>query len=253
MKQRIQTLFLSLAGIACSATAQTLSVAPIEVEAGGDATLVVSASGLSDVTALQFNLKLPEGITLVGSNELGDAANAHTLDVRPLASGDNMFVFYNLDKALLNDGVLIRIPVSASSEAQSAAGSLYTFHTASTDAVSHELSDASFTITVKAPAALKCATPVLNFVDGKVKCTCETTGVTYRYTVAPTAATGESTTGEISFGTTFTISVKAVRDGYEDSDAATLTIPMAEVGDVNADGSITIADVTTLVNIILGK
>ena len=57
----------------------------------------------------------------------------------------------------------------------------------------------------------------------------------------------------MTHGTTFTISVKAVRDGYEDSDAATLTIPMAEVGDVNADGSITIADVTTLVNIILGK
>ena len=253
MKQRIQTLILALAAIACSATAQTLSVASIEVEAGGESTLVVSASELSDVTALQFNLKLPEGITLAGSNELGDAASAHTLDVRPLASGDNMFVFYNLDKALLNDGELIRIPISASLEAQSAVGSLYTFHTATTDAVSHELSDAGFMIMVKAPAALKCATPVLTFASGKVKCTCETTGVTYRYTVAPTAATGESTTGEISFGTTFTISVKAVRDGYEDSDAATLTIPMAAVGDVNADGSITIADVTTLVNIILGK
>ena len=253
MKQRIQTLFIVLLAIGSSAMGQTLSVEPIEVDAGSETTLVVSASGLSDVTALQFNLKLPEGITLVGSNELGDAANAHTLDVRPLASGDNMFVFYNLDKALLNDGVLIRIPVSASAEAQSATGSLYTFHTATTDAVSHELSDASFSITVKAPAALKCATPVLTFASGKVKCTCETTGVTYRYTVAPTAATGESTTGEISFGTTFTISVKAVRDGYEDSDAATLTIPMAEVGDVNADGNVTIADVTTLVNIILGK
>ena len=107
MKQRIQTLFLSLAGIACSATAQTLSVAPIEVEAGGEATLVVSASGLSDVTALQFNLQLPEGITLAGSSQLGDGASTHTLDVRPLASGDNMFVFYNLDKALLTDGELM--------------------------------------------------------------------------------------------------------------------------------------------------
>ena len=253
MKQRIQTLIFALAAIVGSATAQTLSVAPIEVEAGGESMLVVSASGLSDVTALQFNLQLPEGITLVGNNELGDAANAHTLDVRPLASGDNMFVFYNLDKALLNDGQLIRIPVSASVEAQSATGSLYTFHTATTDAVSHELSDVAFTITVTAAAPQKCATPVLTFASGKVKCTCATAGVTYRYTVAPTAATGESTTGEISFGTTFTISVKAVRDGYEDSDAATLTIPMAAVGDVNADGSITIADVTTLVNIILGK
>ena len=105
MKQRIQTLILALAAIACSATAQTLSVASIEVEAGGESTLVVSASELSDVTALQFNLKLPEGITLAGSNELGDAASAHTLDVRPLASGDNMFVFYNLDKVFwLNIG-----------------------------------------------------------------------------------------------------------------------------------------------------
>ena len=251
--KRIRIIIVALMAIACSATAQTLSVAPIEVEAGGEATLVVSASGLSNVTALQFNLKLPEGITLVGSNQLGDAASAHTLDVRPLASGDNMFVFYNLDKALLNDGQLIRIPVSASAEAQSATGSLYTFHTATTDAVSHELSDVAFTITVTAAAPQKCATPVLTFASGKVKCTCETAGVTYRYTVAPTAATGESTTGEISLGTTFTISVKAVRDGYEDSDAATLTIPMAAVGDVNADGNVTIADVTTLVNIILGK
>ena len=253
MKQRIQTLIFALAAIVGSATGQTLSVAPIEVEAGGEAMLVVSASGLSNVTALQFNLKLPEGITLVGSNELGSAASNHTLDVRPLASGDNMYVFYNLDKALLSDGVLIRIPVSASAEAQSATGSLYTFHTATTDAVSHELSDVAFTITVTAAAPQKCATPVLTLASGKVKCTCETTGVTYRYTVAPTASTGESTTGEISFGTTFTISVKAVRDGYEDSDAATLTIPMAAVGDVNADGNVTIADVTTLVNIILGK
>lgn len=253
MKQRIQTLIFALAAIVGSATGQTLSVAPIKVEAGSEATLVVSASGLSNVTALQFNLKLPEGITLAGNSQLGSAESNHTLDVRPLASGDNMYVIYNLDKALLSDGQLIRIPVSASAEAQSATGSLYTFHTATTDAVSHELSDVAFTITVTAAAPQKCATPVLTLASGKVKCTCETTGVTYRYTVAPTAATGESTTGEISFGTTFTISVKAVRDGYEDSDAATLTIPMAEVGDVNADGSITIADVTTLVNIILGK
>lgn len=253
MKQRIQTLIIALLAIVGSAMGQTLSVEPIEVEAGGEATLVVSASGLSDVTALQFNLNLPEGITLAGSNQLGDAASSHTLDVRPLASGDNMFVFYNLDKALLTDGELIRIPVSVSAEAQSATGSLYTFHTATTDAVSHELSDASFSITVTEAALEKCATPVLSFVNGKVKCTCETAGVTYSYTIAPTAATGESTTGEISLSTTFAVSVKAVREGYEDSDTATLTIPMAAVGDVNADGNITIADVTALVNIILGK
>ena len=40
---------------------------------------------------------------------------------------------------------------------------------------------------------------------------------------------------------------------YTDSAAAAITINLAEIDDVNADGSVTIADVTTLVNIILGK
>lgn len=253
MKQRIQTLFLALAAIACSATAQTLSVAPIEVDAGGEATLVVSASGLRYVSALQFNLNLPDDVTLAGSSQLGDAASSHTLSIQTLDNGNHLFILYSMNLDNFKDGELLRIPISIGNNAKSGEGSFYTFRTAKTDVVSHAQNNTTFTITVKAPAALKCATPVLTFANGKVKCTCETTGVTYRYTVAPTAGSGESTTGEISFGTTFTISVKAVRDGYEDSDAATLTIPMAAVGDVNADGNVTIADVTTLVNIILGK
>ena len=238
-----------------SATGQTLSVEPIEVEAGEQATLVVSISGIASfgATALQFNLNLPDGVTLAGSNQLGDATNNHTLSVQTLDNGDHLFVLYSMNLNRFKDGELLRIPVSIGNDAKSGEGSLYTFRTATTDVVSYASADASFTITVTEAALEKCATPVLTFVSGKVKCTCETAGVTYSYTIAPTAAIGENSTGEISLGTTFTVSVKAVREGYEDSDVATLTIPMAEVGDVNADGSITIADVTSLVNIILGK
>ena len=237
------------------ATGQTLSVVPIEAEAGEQATLVVSASGIASfgATALQFNLNLPDGITLTGSNQLGNATNGHTLSVQTVDNGDHLFVLYSMNLDRFKDGELLRIPVSIGSNVRSGEGRLYTFRTASTDAVSYASADATFTITVTAAASQKCATPVLSFVDGKVKCACETSDVTYSYTIAPAAATGESTTGEISLGTTFTVSVKAVREGYEDSDVATLTIPMAEVGDVNADGSVTIADVTSLVNIILGK
>lgn len=253
MKRIIYSILLALVSI--GATGQTLSVEPIEVEAGEQATLVVSVSGIASfgATALQFDLNLPEGVTLAGSNQLGNATSNHTLSVQTLDNGDHLFVLYSMHLNRFKDGELLRIPISIGNNAKSGEGSLYTFRTATTDVVSHVQNNTTFTITVKAPASQKCATPVLTFASGKVKCTCATTGVTYRYTVAPTTATGESTTGEISFGTTFTISVKAVRDGYEDSDAATLTIPMAAVGDVNADGSVTIADVTTLVNIILGK
>lgn len=247
--------FIVIALTSISATGQTLSVDPIEVEAGEQATLVVSVSGIASfgATALQFNLNLPDGVTLAGSYQLGDATNNHTLSVQTLGNGDHLFVLYSMNLNRFKDGELLRIPVSIGNNAKSGEGSLYTFRTATTDVVSYAHNNTTFTITVTEAALEKCATPVLSFVNGKVKCTCETVGVTYSYTIAPAAATGESTTGEISLSTTFAVSVKAVREGYEDSDTATLTIPMAAVGDVNADGNITIADVTALVNIILGK
>ena len=64
---------------------------------------------------------------------------------------------------------------------------------------------------------------------------------------------GESTNGTISFGGSFTISVYATRVGYENSETTTISIDMLKVGDVNGDGVISIADVTALVNIILGR
>ena len=58
---------------------------------------------------------------------------------------------------------------------------------------------------------------------------------------------------ELAIGGTFTVSVYAVKEGYENSDTATMTINMSQMGDLNADGQVSIADVTFLVNIILGK
>ena len=63
---------------------------------------------------------------------------------------------------------------------------------------------------------------------------------------------------EISLTTTYHVTVFAAKAGCADSDIATADINVkgstGDVnGDVNQDGSITIADVTTLVNMILGK
>ena len=100
---------------------------------------------------------------------------------------------------------------------------------------------------------LKCATPTITYANGKVRCTCETEGVTYVYTITPSISTGQSTDGVISLGTSFTVSVKATRDGYTDSDTATTTINLSQVGDMDGDGELTVTDVTSLVNAILGK
>ncbi|MBR5656218.1 MAG: hypothetical protein IKW98_05990 [Prevotella sp.] len=99
----------------------------------------------------------------------------------------------------------------------------------------------------------QCATPTITYANGKVRCTCETEGVTYVYTITPAISTGQSTDGLISLGTSFTVNVKATRDGYTDSDIATMTINISQVGDMDGDGELTVTDVTSLVNAILGK
>ena len=101
--------------------------------------------------------------------------------------------------------------------------------------------------------AQKCATPTITYENGKVRSTCDTEDVTYVYSITPAGSTGESTDGVISLGTTFTVSVKATRDGYTDSDIATTTINISQVGDMDGDGELTVTDVTSLVNAILGK
>ena len=149
MKQRITATIIALMAIVISAMSQTISVEPIEMEVGAQATLSVGVSGLSDVTALQFNLQLPEGFVLDESAvEKSSAASGHELAIRPLANGGHLFVLYNMDKAIVGNGELLRLPITAGSEAGSFSGNLATFRTATTDAVSHAGTNASFQITV---------------------------------------------------------------------------------------------------------
>ena len=75
----------------------------------------------------------------------------------------------------------------------------------------------------------------------------------YVYAITPKATSGESTSGTIDLGTSFTVSVYATREGYSDSETATAIIDMSTVGDVNGDGLISIADVTAPVDLILGR
>ena len=97
-----------------------------------------------------------------------------------------------------------------------------------------------------------CATPTINYANGKVRFACETEGVVYvpMVTVSPNQ---QLTSDELEIGGTFTVSVYAMKEGYFNSDIATMTINMSQMGDVNADGELNAADITAVVNAILGK
>ena len=152
MKQRIIQTIVALVTIVSGATAQTFRVASVEAKPGEQTELVISASGMSNVTALQFNLALPEG-TILNESAItkGLAVSDHTLSVQTIDNGNRLFVLYNMDLRQIGDGILLRLPVTMGQQAGSFNGSLYTVRTANTEAESHNCSAVGFNITVKAP------------------------------------------------------------------------------------------------------
>lgn len=98
----------------------------------------------------------------------------------------------------------------------------------------------------------KCATPTIAYVNGKLRFTCETEGVEYVPNVSCTP-TKVQNGNEYEIDGIFTVSVYATKEGYADSDVATTTINLGKMGDFDGDGQLTITDVTSLVNAILGK
>lgn len=151
----IKLIFAAVFAAASSASAQTLSIASVQANVNAQTDLVVSATGLSGITALQFNLSLPTGVTIDNANiTKGSSATNHTLVVRNLANGDCLFVLYNMDKALVSDGTLLRIPVTMPNEAAYITGNLISFRTATTAAVSSAGTANDFDIVVKNPISL---------------------------------------------------------------------------------------------------
>lgn len=97
----------------------------------------------------------------------------------------------------------------------------------------------------------KCATPTINYVNGKLHFSCDTEGATF---VCKVKSNDTQTYygNDISLTATFEIDVFAKADGYEDSDVSTSTIVLRQ-GDMNGDGEVNIIDATSIVNVILNQ
>ena len=180
MKRRITQTIVALLAIVSSATAQTLSVASVEAKAGEPAELVVNASCINGMTALQFNLSLPQGITLNESAiTKGSAASGHTLSVQTMNNGDRLIVLYHMDLGLFTNGTLLRLPITAGQQTGTFGGSLSNVRTATTDAVSYNCADATFNITVAAeeqPVTITAENKSMVYGDNVPTLTFTTTG-----------------------------------------------------------------------------
>jgi hypothetical protein len=87
--------------------------------------------------------------------------------------------------------------------------------------------------------------------DGRLVYDCTTEGVTYKSTISKSY-----NSSSITLKDTYILSVYAIKDGYENSEAATVEIQMrspGKKGDVDEDGVVDIADAVRIVNYVVGK
>ena len=147
MNRILLSSFLVL--LTSQARGQTLSITSIQTEVGKRTVLVVSIKDIdATMTALQFNLSLPKGMSLVCNDViLGEATNSHTLNVETLENGDHLFILYSMNLNTFQDGELLRIPVNIDNEVTDGTAKLYTIRFADTNAVSHSAADVDALVT----------------------------------------------------------------------------------------------------------
>lgn len=100
----------------------------------------------------------------------------------------------------------------------------------------------------------KCATPTIQYSNGKVTFECETEGVTFKSSIISPDIKSYNSDAIVLEGT-YIVEVYATKEGYGDSDVASAEIQLNTniQGDIDGDGLINITDVTKIINIILGK
>ena len=100
---------------------------------------------------------------------------------------------------------------------------------------------------------LKCATPCITIVAGKLIFECETEGVSFNACYSYNSGNIIGKELILAGTTTAHVSVYATKEGYQDSDAAEADVELCVglQGDVNQDGVVSIADAVNVVNIIM--
>ena len=101
----------------------------------------------------------------------------------------------------------------------------------------------------------KCATPTITFVDGKLKFDCETEDVDFVYDII-NSDVNKGNAAEVASGGIYKVSVYAAKVGFMNSDMATLEFNLKsndDVCDVNHDGTVDVADISTIIDKMAGK
>lgn len=101
------------------------------------------------------------------------------------------------------------------------------------------------------PAKEKCATPTINYVNGKISFSCETEGVSYNYEITNNDVQ-KGNAAEVQLAVVYKVRVFATKDGFENSDVATAEFAIGSnsmKGDMNGDNIVNALDVQSVIAI----
>ena len=240
MKRRILNIIAVLFLMVGTAAAQSFSVADLEVKPKRSTTIELSISGATEMTALQFNVSLPSGVSIEDDGDRYGFAciSGHTMNVLPLESGDHLVVLYNLYPNTFRDGVFVTIPVKAGENGGTTTGSLYNVRMSTVNAVSHKCDDVSFNVTVNAPVTgISLDKETISITEGETE--------TLTATIKPSYATDKTITWTSDNDEVATVDdggvVTAVKAG-----TATIT---ATAGGYSASCVVTVEGATSIENV----
>lgn len=100
----------------------------------------------------------------------------------------------------------------------------------------------------------KCETPTISIKDDELTFACNTNGVIFHYDITSSDVKGDITNNKVNLTRTYTITVYASKEGYNDSDVARAEFKVSDTGlrgDLNKDGFVNAADHVELTKIIL--
>ena len=101
----------------------------------------------------------------------------------------------------------------------------------------------------------KCEAPTITLTGNKLSFSCPTEGAVIHYNISTPDVQNGVGSEEVNLTNTYTVSVYATKEGYEDSEVTTAELisssELVRIGDTNGDGIITVSDVINLMDVIL--
>ncbi len=249
------------------------SVTSIEAFSFSNCTSLISItfpSNLSIISGSSFefckslaSLVIPESVVCIDCNAFKDCTTLYSVTIPQSVSKINSYAFLNC--YLLTDVYCYAntLPTTDSNAFKNCSLSSATLHVPAESVSLYQQAEpwsgfkSIVAISGETPEIKKCANPTITYTNGEIVFNCETDGVEYISQIKA-ADDIDHYDGKIVPTNKYIVTVYATKTGYDNSDVVTGEITIGGSGtgikgDVNEDGTVDVADVVDVVNIILDK